>query len=77
MRIKQGCVASADRCPYHTKCRADLGRPAHHLCGYHHAKTWSWCIWFREYERDDTGKNESIDEAIMKGNEAISETISR
>lgn len=72
-----------DKCKHHVQCRADHARSPDMLCGYHHAKTWGWCIWWREYEyqgrlaraiakvgRGDSGADESISEAI-KMEEAV------
>jgi len=68
---------TGSRCPHHAKCRRDLVRPPDQLCGFHHAKTWSWCIWWRKYEYRARLKRATAkgDDAIMKGNEAISESI--
>ena len=38
-----------DKCIHHDRCRADHAR-GDLLCGWHHAKAWSFCIWFRDYE---------------------------
>ncbi len=70
-----------DRCIHHDRCRADHAR-GDMLCGWHHAKAWNFCIWHRGYESQArlAKAQESAaakDDTIVKGNEMISETISR
>ena len=78
-----------NRCIHHDRCRADHAR-GDLLCGWHHAKAWNFCIWFRVYESQDRLEKSrariakekvqestaaKADDTIMTRNDAISETI--
>ena len=54
-QVKVEMAPETEFCPWHIRCREDLGKPIEMLCGYHNYKQlnqWHHCSIYQSYEEE-------------------------